>query len=188
MIAIGILITIHAFGHFWFVRRRGVHVERFCVGFGRTLRSHTDRQSTERVIATIPLGRHVKIFSEEVKSVPPMRCKKVFNNKPIWQCAVIISTGPGANFLFTFLVYWILCIIGASTFRLVIADDSPYSIAEKSEILPGMEFKSVNGIKAPDWESVRLARAKTIGDTQAEVGVASFNFSKEIVKTLDLRQ
>ncbi|WP_190323808.1 site-2 protease family protein, partial [Enterobacter hormaechei] len=50
LIALGILITVHEFGHFWVARRCGVRVERFSIGFGRALWRRTDRQGTEYVI------------------------------------------------------------------------------------------------------------------------------------------
>lgn len=56
IIAIGVLITVHEFGHFWVARRCGVYVERFSIGFGKTLWRKVDRQGTEFVIALIPLG------------------------------------------------------------------------------------------------------------------------------------
>ena len=37
ILAIGVLVTVHEFGHFWVARRLGVKVLRFSLGFGRTL-------------------------------------------------------------------------------------------------------------------------------------------------------
>ncbi len=82
LIALGILITVHEFGHFWVARRCGVRVERFSIGFGRALWRRTDRQGTEYVIALIPLGGYVKMLDERVESVAPEMRHQAFNNKP----------------------------------------------------------------------------------------------------------
>lgn len=54
IVALGVLITVHEFGHFWVARRCGVRVERFSIGFGKSLWKRTDKHGTEFVIALIP--------------------------------------------------------------------------------------------------------------------------------------
>jgi len=56
LVALGVLVTFHEFGHFWVARRCGVKVLRFSVGFGSPLFRWHDRQGTEFVIAAIPPG------------------------------------------------------------------------------------------------------------------------------------
>ena len=129
LIALGVLITVHEFGHFWVARRCGVRVERFSIGFGRALWRRTDRQGTEYVIALIPLGGYVKMLDERVDSVAPEFRHQAFNNKTVWQRAAIVSAGPIANFLFAILAYWLVFIIGVPSFRPVIGEISPQSIA-----------------------------------------------------------
>ncbi len=51
IVALGVLITVHEFGHFWVARRCGVRVERFSIGFGKALWRRTDKLGTEYVIA-----------------------------------------------------------------------------------------------------------------------------------------
>jgi regulator of sigma E protease len=131
LIALGVLITVHEFGHFWVARRCGVRVERFSIGFGRALWRRTDRQGTEYVIALIPLGGYVKMLDERVDSVAPEFRHQAFNNKTVWQRAAIVSAGPIANFLFAILAYWLVFIIGVPSFRPVIGEISPQSMASK---------------------------------------------------------
>ncbi len=57
IIALGVLITVHEFGHFWVARRCGIRVERFSIGFGKALWRRMDKQGTEFVIAPDPAGR-----------------------------------------------------------------------------------------------------------------------------------
>lgn len=69
IVALGVLITVHEFGHFWVARRCGVRVERFSIGFGKSLWKRTDKHGTEFVIALIPLGGYVKMLDERVEPV-----------------------------------------------------------------------------------------------------------------------
>ena len=188
IVALGILITVHEFGHFWVARRCGVRVERFSIGFGKALWRRTDRQGTEYVIALIPLGGYVKMLDERVEAVAPELRHQSFNNKTVLQRAAIVSAGPIANFLFAIVAYWLVFIIGVPSVRPVIGDFSPQSIAAKANISSGMELKSVDGIETPDWDSVRLALISRIGDKQMQVGVAPFGSDNVVEKTLDLRQ
>src|SRR5690606_9383816 len=64
VVALGLLVTIHEYGHFWVARRCGVKVLRFSIGFGPALYSWHDRHGTEFVIAGIPLGGYVKMLDE----------------------------------------------------------------------------------------------------------------------------
>ncbi|MFU2316124.1 sigma E protease regulator RseP [Rahnella sp. PCH160] len=187
IVALGVLITVHEFGHFWVARRCGVRVERFSVGFGRALWRRTDRQGTEYVLAIIPLGGYVKMLDERVEAVAPEFRHQSFNNKKIWQRAAIISAGPIANFIFAIFAYWVIFVIGVPSVRPVVANVAANSIAAQSNISPGMELKSVAGIETPDWDSVRMALIGEIGDDQTTVGVAPFGSNQVVEKTLDLR-
>ncbi|PLR32823.1 zinc metallopeptidase RseP [Chimaeribacter californicus] len=188
IVALGVLITVHEFGHFWVARRCGVRVERFSIGFGRALWRRTDRQGTEYVIALIPLGGYVKMLDERVEAVPPELRHQSFNNKTVWQRAAIISAGPVANFIFAVFAYWLVFIIGVPSLRPVVGEVAPDSVAAHAEISPGMELKSLGGIETPDWDSVRLELIGKIGDAQTTVGVAPFGSSHIVEKSLDLRQ
>ena len=105
IVALGVLITVHEFGHFWVARRCGVRVERFSIGFGKSLWTRTDRHGTEFVIALIPLGGYVKMLDERVEPVAPELRHSAFNNKTVGQRAAIIAAGPVANFIFAIFAY-----------------------------------------------------------------------------------
>lgn len=162
IVALGVLITVHEFGHFWVARRCGVTVERFSIGFGRALWRRRDKRGTEYVIAAIPLGGYVKMLDERVDTVAPERRHEAFNHKTVWQRAAIIAAGPVFNFLFAIFAYWLVFLIGVPSYRPVIGDVAPHSIAAQAEISPGMELKSVDGIETPDWDSVRCRATASI--------------------------
>ncbi|MDN5680170.1 MAG: sigma E protease regulator RseP [Ewingella sp.] len=188
IVALGVLITVHEFGHFWVARRCGVYVQRFSVGFGRTLWRRTDKHGTEYVLAVIPLGGYVKMLDERNETVPDEMRHQSFNSKTVWQRAAIISAGPIANFIFAVFAYWLVFIIGVPAVRPVVGEVTPQSIAAQSNISPGMELKSIDGIETPDWDSVRLSLIGEIGNNQTTLGVSQFGGSEVVEKKLDLTQ
>lgn len=188
IVALGVLITVHEFGHFWVARRCGVRVERFSIGFGKALWRRTDKQGTEYVIALIPLGGYVKMLDERAEPVVPELRHYAFNNKTVGQRAAIIAAGPIANFLFAIFAYWLVFIIGVPGVRPVVGEITPNSIAAQAQIQPGTELKAVDGIETPDWDTVRLQLVAKIGDEQTILSVAPFGSNQRQDKTLDLRQ
>ncbi|SFN45886.1 regulator of sigma E protease [Xenorhabdus japonica] len=188
IVALGVLITMHEFGHFWVARRCGIYVERFSIGFGKVLWRRTDKQGTEYVIALIPLGGYIKMLDERVGEVSPERRHMAFNNKTIGQRAAVISAGPIANFILAVFAYWLVFVIGVPSVRSVVLDVKPNSIAAQANILPGMELKAVNGIETPDWNSVRLAMIGKVGATSVAVDVLPMKSLDSVQKTLDLRE
>ncbi|MEQ1967537.1 sigma E protease regulator RseP [Xenorhabdus nematophila] len=187
IVALGILVTVHEFGHFWVARRCGIYVERFSIGFGKALWRRIDKQGTEYVIALIPLGGYVKMLDERVEEVAPERRHMAFNNKTIGQRAVVISAGPIANFILAIIAYWLVFVIGVPSVRPVVLDVKPDSIAAQANILPGMELKAVDGIETPDWNAVRLAMVSKVGEASVSVDVTPLDTTGSIQKTLDLR-
>ncbi|MDC9595625.1 sigma E protease regulator RseP [Xenorhabdus anantnagensis] len=188
IVALGVLITVHEFGHFWVARRCGIYVERFSIGFGKVLWRRTDKQGTEYAIALIPLGGYVKMLDERVGEVSPERRHMAFNNKTIGQRAAVISAGPIANFILAVFAYWLVFVIGVPSVRSVVLDVKQNSIAAQANILPGMELKAVNGIETPDWNSVRLAMIGKVGATSVAVDVLPMASLDSVQKTLDLRE
>ncbi len=188
IIALGVLITVHEFGHFWVARRCGVYVERFSIGFGKALWKRVDKQGTEYVIALIPLGGYVKMLDERIEPVAPEARHQAFNNKTVSQRAAIIAAGPVANFLFAIVAYWLVFVIGIPSIRPVVGDIVPNSIAASAQISSGTELKAVDGIETPDWDAVRLALIGKIGDASTTLSVAAFGTNQRHDVTLDLRQ
>ena len=188
IIALGVLITVHEFGHFWVARRCGVRVERFSIGFGKALWRRSDKQGTEFVVAMIPLGGYVKMLDERVEPVTPEMRHRAFNNKSVGQRAAVIAAGPIANFLFAIFAWWLVFIIGVPGVRPVIGEITPDSIAAHAQINAGTELKAIDGIETPDWDAVRLQLIAKIGDEHTTLSVAPLGSDSRQEKVLDLRQ
>lgn len=187
IVALGVLITVHEFGHFWVARRCGVRVERFSIGFGKALWRRTDKLGTEYVIALIPLGGYVKMLDERAEPVVPELRHHAFNNKSVGQRAAIIAAGPVANFIFAIFAYWLVFIIGVPGVRPVVGEIAANSIAAEAQIAPGTELKAVDGIETPDWDAVRLQLVDKIGDESTTITVAPFGSDQRRDVKLDLR-
>ncbi|MCO8051347.1 MULTISPECIES: sigma E protease regulator RseP [Proteus] len=188
IIVLGILITVHEFGHFWVARRCGIYVERFSIGFGKAIWRKIDKHGTEFVIAWIPLGGYVKMLDERVAEVAPERRHLAFNNKTVGQRAAVVAAGPIANFLLAIVAYWIVFMIGVPALKPIIADIRPNSIAEQAKLTPGMELKSVAGIETPDQNAVRLALVSKIGAKEVSFIVSDPNSLSESENILNLQQ
>lgn len=186
LLALGILIAAHEFGHFWVARRCGVYVERFSIGFGKSLWRKVGKDGTEYTLAMIPLGGYVKMLDERVDDVPADKKHMAFNNKPLWQRSAIVAAGPMANFLFAIFAYWVVYLIGIPAVRPIIGDVAPQSIAAEAGISSGMELKSISGIKTADWESANMAMISHIGDKEMVITVTEPNNDYEVQRTLNL--
>ncbi len=187
IIALGILVAVHEFGHFWVARKCGVKVEKFSIGFGKALWTKRGADGTEYSVSVIPLGGYVKMLDGRVDDVPPAMQKQAFDKKPLWQRTAIVSAGPVFNFLFAIIVYWLIFLIGISTVKPIVGDVTPNSIAAQAGIESGMELTSVSGIKTTDWGAVSMRIASHIGDEQMTVTVISPGDSGvEETKILDI--
>lgn len=181
-IALGVLVTVHEFGHFWVARRCGVKILRFSIGFGKPLWQKVDRNGTEFVIAQIPLGGYVKMLDErneaETEQIPEQDRLNAFNNKSVWQRMAIVIAGPLANFLLTIFLFWIIYIIGVPSIRPIVPAVIPHSIAEKSGIKSGMEIVELNGYAIPDLSKLQLTILGLQGKTQTTAKVISPDMSE----------
>ena len=99
IVAIGVLVTVHEFGHFWVARKLGVKVLRFSVGFGKPLwMRKAGPDQTEYVIASLPLGGYVKMLDEREAEVDPSELERAFNRKSVWRrIAIVAADGSRAE-------------------------------------------------------------------------------------------
>ncbi|MBS0289090.1 MAG: RIP metalloprotease RseP [Proteobacteria bacterium] len=164
IIAIGVLVTFHEFGHFWVARRLGVKVLRFSVGFGKPLIRWRDKQQTEYVIAAIPLGGYVKMLDEREGEVAQSELAYAFNRKSVWARFAIVLAGPVFNFLFAIVVYWGLFMFGIAGAIPIIGEIKQNSIAQHAGLLSGDEIVKVNHQVTNTWQQVIKQLMRRIGD------------------------
>lgn len=165
LVALGVLVTIHEWGHFWVARRCGVKVLRFSVGFGKPLWMRTAADGTEYAIAAIPLGGYVRMLDEREGDVPEALRDQAFNNKPVLQRIAIVAAGPLVNLIFAVLAYWFLFMSGVSTVVPVVGAITPDSPAALAGVDSGYEVLEVDGHPVRSWSEVNLRLAARVGES-----------------------
>jgi regulator of sigma E protease len=157
IVAVGLLIVIHEFGHFWVARRLGVKVLRFSVGFGKQLWSRrVGKDRVEFVLAAIPLGGYVKMLDENEGPVPTRERKRAFNRQPVWKRIAIVVAGPLFNFLFAILAYWFIFATGIEGLKPVVGRVIDGTPAAQAGFRSGDELLAVDGKAVLTWDHRRL--------------------------------
>ena len=157
VIALGILVVVHEYGHFWVARKLGVKVLRFSVGFGKPLWSTTfGDDKTELVVAAVPLGGYVKMLDETEGEVAPEEKHRAFNRQPLLKRTAIVIAGPLFNFLFAVVAYWILFLVGVDGLKPVVGKVSEASYAEKIGFKAGDKLLEIDGKPVRTWGEHRL--------------------------------
>jgi len=185
IVALGILVTVHEFGHFWVARRCGVKVLRFSVGFGKALYTKVDRHGTEFSIAAIPLGGYVKMLDEREGPVAEDELSQAFNRKTVWQRIAVVIAGPAANFLFAIFAYWLMFMIGTSSVAPVIGGVEPDSLAARAGLQTQHEILSVDGVQTPTWQAVSMQLLNHVGDSD-EIILEVGPFNQDAVQQLTI--
>lgn len=158
ILAIGILITVHEFGHFWVARRLGVKVLRFSVGFGTPIWKRIGRiDATEYVIAAIPLGGYVKMLDEREGEVAERELGRAFNRQSLRTRTAIVLAGPVANFLFAILAFWLIMVSGESGSRPWVGAVAEGSVAEAAGFQTEDELLAIADRKVTSWEAAVYA-------------------------------
>ncbi|UTW46196.1 sigma E protease regulator RseP [bacterium SCSIO 12696] len=165
IVALGVLVSFHEFGHFWVARRCGVKVLRFSVGFGKPIFSWTDKLGTEFTIAWIPLGGYVRMVDEREGDVAAEDLPHAFNRKPVWQRIAVVLAGPVANFVLAIVFYWVIFMHGVIGVAAIVGDVEPGSIADRAGLTPGLEILTVDGVKTPSQQSFHEQLILRLGDT-----------------------
>jgi regulator of sigma E protease len=156
IVALGVLIVVHEYGHYLVARLCNVKVLRFSVGFGRPLalwRRGADR--TEWVIAAIPFGGYVKMLDEREGPVAPQEAHRAFNRQSVGRRFLIVVAGPMFNFLFAILVYAGLFMYGLPEARPVVGEPPAGSVAAAAGLRAGDTVRAVEGEPIETWQELR---------------------------------
>ena len=156
VLALGVLIVIHEFGHYLVARLFGVKVLRFSIGFGRALwRFQRGRDQTEWVVAALPLGGYVKMLDEHEGPVRPEEAHRAFNRQSVWRRIAIVAAGPAANFLLAIAFYWMLFVGGVQEAKPIVGAPERGTVAEAAGLVRGERILKINGEPMASWQQVR---------------------------------
>ena len=147
IVALGLLIAVHEYGHYRVAVAFNVKVLRFSVGFGKTLFTWKPRkprpgQDTEFVLGAFPLGGYVKMLDEREGAVPAEERHRAFNTQPLKARAAIVAAGPAANLLLAILLYAVVSWMGVQEPQPVLGSPVAGSIAATAGLRGGERVES----------------------------------------------
>lgn len=160
IIAIGVLVTFHEFGHYWVARLLNVKVIRFSVGFGKPLlmwKKQKGDDVIEYAIAAIPLGGYVKMLDEREAPVDSEDLDRAFNRQPVWNRIAIVAAGPLFNFILAIALYWVVFLNGEDGIKPLIGQPVAESVAAQAGFAEEDLVLRVGNTEVQTWQAFRLA-------------------------------
>ena len=153
---IGILVTVHEYGHYIVGKLFGVKVLCFSVGFGKPIYKYKSKKGdkTEYRLSIIPLGGYVQFLDSRNDEVQPQEIKRSFNHQPLFSKISILFAGPLFNFLFAVLAYFFLFSNGVMTMKPIVGEIIDGSHASNAGLFYEDEIISINGNISSDWDTV----------------------------------
>lgn len=178
LLCLALLIFWHELGHFLAARACGVFVERFSVGFGKSILRWRDKRGTEFCLAILPFGGYVRMYGEDSPSDTDTAISanvKGFNQAHLWQRLAIVLAGPAANILLTWLVLSLLSLQGTTQLRPFVDQPTPATPALKANLKRGDLVVSVDNKSIATWKELELALVSRIGES----GTILLNFTRD---------
>lgn len=173
VLALGVVILVHEYGHYFVARACGVKVLRFSLGFGRPIFSRrAGRHGTEWAIGLFPLGGYVKMLDEREAPVAAHELDRAFNRQSVWKRMAIVVAGPLANFILAIFIFWILLMVGIPGMRPILGEPVKSSPAYMAELHKGDRITHVAGAPVATWQDVRwqlLDRVVELGTVDIQV-------------------
>ena len=173
IVAIGILVTIHEFGHYWVARKMGVKVLRFSIGFGKPLwKKVAGADATEYVLAAIPLGGYVKMLDEREGNVDSEELDRAFNRKNVWARIAIVLAGPLANLILAVFLYWLVFIVGITGVAPIVGVPDAQSPAAEAGFESGDRIVAIADRNTPTWDTVYVALLDAIVEDTEQLQIS----------------
>ncbi|MBI4431000.1 MAG: RIP metalloprotease RseP [Candidatus Omnitrophica bacterium] len=162
---LGLLITLHEFGHFLMCRLSKIKVEKFSIGFGKEIWA-TERGGTRYAISIFPFGGYVRPQGEDIKSFEESKPKPGdYLAAPIFHRLGVVAAGPVMNWFLAWLLFAIVLIIGRPVQMATIGAFLEGYPAEASGLKMGDRVIAVDGKKIDSWmEMTELIRQHTEGN------------------------
>lgn len=192
ILTIGIVVTIHEYGHFQVARWCGVKVLRFSIGFGKPLwRKTLGKDQTEFVLAAIPLGGYVKMLDErELKAeengtefpqhnYSEADLARAFNRQSVYKRIAIVLAGPVANLLLAILIYCLLFMQGVTNMRPIIGQVEPGSVAAQASLTSGEMIQTINDKTIHTWSEASWTLFEAALENETVV-IKAINESNEL--------
>jgi regulator of sigma E protease len=183
VLALGVLITVHEWGHYRMAVACGVKVLTFSVGFGQPLlrwKSHQPYpgQDTEFCISLIPIGGYVKMLDENEAMVAPQDLAMAFNRQSLWARSAIVAAGPFANLLLAVCLYAATFGLGQYETQATLAAPIAGSVADMAGLRSGDtvlragdsadELQDMPSLEALRWWMLQQSTAQIYLEVQSQ--------------------
>ena len=162
ILTLGIVITIHEFGHFYAAKYFAVKILRFKVGFGTDLFAKKDKTGTIFSVGWIPLGGYVQMLDERSLDSSD-DVKNSFQSKSPIQRLIIVLAGPFANILLAIVVFWIFFLGGEQRIQPIVGEPIKQSIAEEAGFQDGMRVLRIQDKSIESWTDINRSLFDLIG-------------------------
>ena len=164
LVLLGVLVTIHEFGHFIVARMCKVHVQRFSIGMGPVFYRKYDKHGTEFALSAVPLGGYVSMTTnklielepDSVKDLTEEQLKNTFDSKPKWQRASIMFAGPLANFLLSIFIFTAIFLNTIDPQMVPVISNVNDSSLVTDEFVANDQLLSINGAVVREAKDVNL--------------------------------
>ncbi len=166
LLAVGLLVVVHEWGHFWVARRLGVKVLRFSIGFGPVLYKW-QRGETEYALSAIPLGGYVKMLDHREGEVDPAEAGRAFDRQSLATRAAIVVAGPLANLIFAVLAYTAMFMVGVQGLAPILSTPPLGTAAQLAGLNAGAEVVTVNGHAINTFDALRVAVMQAAASDQS---------------------
>jgi regulator of sigma E protease len=188
IVAIGVLVAVHEFGHFWVARKSGVKVLRFSIGFGKVLWRHQAApNATEYVLSAIPLGGYVKMVDEREGAVSKEDLAFAFNQQSLLARTAIVAAGPLFNLILAVALFWSVLVIGETGIKPILGQPAAETLAANAGFSQGDEILSVNDEPTPTFMHAMSTIISTALEGEAEIFVkVKTQDDEQTTKTLHL--
>lgn len=155
IVTIGVLVTVHEWGHYRMAKACGVKVLRFSVGMGKPImRWKRPGNDTEFVIAALPLGGYVQMLGEQDDDVPADEAHRALSRKPLIQRVAIVLAGPLANLVLAVVLFSAVNWWGMQAPLPIVATPELGSVAAQAGLAQGDQIQKARVGAAADWQDV----------------------------------
>ena len=182
LLILGVLVTIHEFGHFMVAKKCGVHIYEFSIGMGPIIHSHIGKDKIQYSIRALPIGGYVAMAGEVEEDDEKVKKEKMMCNRPWWQRILILCAGVFMNFVLAFVLLFVLALIwGSNSMDPVIEKVQENSAMEEAGAKSGDTIIKINGNKTYTWDLVQIELVKKDSDGVYDMDIKHEDGSLETI-------